>query len=67
MLFESGHGIYRKEKKMTNAEKYKEVFGMEPAKECCPTSSCSDCPGKLDDHGLCTFNFWNKEYEGGES
>lgn len=52
---------------MTNAEKYKEVFGMEPAKECCPTSSCSNCPGKLDDHGLCTFNFWNMEYKGGES
>ena len=29
---------------MTNAEKYKEVFGLEPDIDVCPTFLCSRCP-----------------------
>ena len=29
---------------MTNAEKYKEVFGMPPDMKSCPTYKCLECP-----------------------
>lgn len=29
---------------MTNAEKYKEVFGFEPDMKSCPTYKCLECP-----------------------
>lgn len=51
---------------MTNAEKFKEVFGIEIAvdnsrnicqfmdRDLCSTISCQDCPA---------FQFWLREYE----
>ena len=33
---------------MTNAEKYKEVFGLDPDTNTCPTMNCSDCPYRKD-------------------
>ncbi len=29
---------------MTNAEKYYEIFGVEPDTSGCPTERCSNCP-----------------------
>lgn len=50
---------------MTNKEKYKEVFGMEPDLVACPTNSCDECPVK--DKPECTFlmeeSWWSKEYK----
>lgn len=51
---------------MTNAEKYKEVFGMEPDIDSCPTLVCDNCPllswkPKCDIH---CFEWWNSEYGG---
>lgn len=49
---------------MTNAEKFKEVFGFEVIKASCPLKiSCGDCKynNKLPD---CSYNFWNEEYKG---
>ena len=31
---------------ITNAEKYKEVFGFEPEKTMCPTPDCEKCPNR---------------------
>lgn len=31
---------------ITNAEKYKEVFGFEPEKTMCPTPDCGKCPNR---------------------
>lgn len=31
---------------ITNAEKYKEVFGFEPEKTMCPTPDCNKCPNR---------------------
>ena len=55
---------------MTNAEKYKEVFGMEVDPSTCPTKECEDCPCALMNHinsdVLCTggssYEWWNREY-----
>ena len=47
---------------MTNAEKYKEVFGFPPDKNLCPTESCKDCPGNLNEQCLCTCEWWESEY-----
>lgn len=49
---------------MTNSEKYKEIFGMEPDYVACPTNDCNKClmhgkPG-------CTNieeSWWNGQYE----
>ena len=56
---------------MTNAEKYKEVFGMEVDPSMCPTMTCDNCPcGKMDKYGdvsciaACTYKWWNKKYKG---
>lgn len=54
---------------MTNAEKYKEVFGMEVAPASCPTKECTDCPCHTRDNELdfClaanTYRWWNTEYK----
>ena len=50
---------------MTNAEKFTEIFGKEPAKYTVPFSCdgiyCKDCPHCL--HGGCWgHNWWNQEY-----
>ena len=56
---------------MTNAEKYKEVFGMNVDKSICPSSDCIDCPcarrnelGELSCYGASTYEWWNKDYKG---
>lgn len=48
---------------MTNAEKYKEIFGMEVDPDMCPTKDCSNCPCCKDCHTNSTF--WKEEYKGG--
>ena len=55
---------------MTNAEKYKEVFGMVADESNCPTSDCIVCPcASKDSEGnhFCTagrtYEWWNKEYK----
>jgi len=56
---------------MTNAEKYKEVFGLPVDKSNCPTSDCNVCPcamknelGEISCYGASTYEWWNKEYKG---
>ena len=47
---------------MTNAEKYKEVFGLEPDIMACPTNECAKCPGVC--YGaLSVCTWWNEEYK----
>ena len=47
---------------MTNAEKYKEVFGLTPDKSSCPTVNCEDCPGHVEEClGYCKW--WDEEYK----
>ena len=55
---------------MTNAEKYKEIFGMYVDPSNCPSSDCIDCPcaqinelGDLSCFGATTYEWWNKEYK----
>lgn len=55
---------------MTNAEKYKEVFGMEVDPSMCPTTTCDVCPcamknnlGDISCTGGCTYEWWKKEYK----
>jgi hypothetical protein len=57
---------------MTNAEKYKEVFGMPVDTSMCPTDDCKLCPcvaqnqmGDISCLASYTFEWWNKEYKGG--
>ena len=50
---------------MTNAEKYKEVFGFEPERKLdCICSDCTKCPI---DANYCdkylVFEWWNSEYK----
>lgn len=47
---------------MTNAEKYKEVFGFKPDKGACPAETCDTCPGHVEQF-LCSCNFWEDEYK----
>lgn len=47
---------------MTNAEKYKEVFGMEVDQDMCPTKDCPNCPCE---NCETASTFWKKEYKGG--
>ena len=49
-------------KRMTNAEKYKEVFGMEVDQDMCPTKDCPNCPCE---NCETASTFWEKEYKGG--
>ena len=55
---------------MTNAEKYKEVFGMPVDPSSCPTTTCKGCPcalknelGEISCIGASTYEWWNKEYK----
>ena len=54
---------------MTNAEKYKEVFGMEVDPSSCPTKECIDCPchPRENEPDFCltsnTYKWWDMEYE----
>ena len=55
---------------MTNAEKYKEVFGMPVDDSSCPTTTCKSCPcalknelGEISCIGASTYEWWNKEYK----
>lgn len=45
---------------MTNAEKYKEVFGFDVEKQMCPTDNCLNCPTSC---SRCQ-EWWNSEYKG---
>lgn len=47
---------------MTNAEKYKEVFGFPPDKASCPAETCDICPGHVEEC-LCNCKFWEDEYK----
>ena len=55
---------------MTNAEKYKEVFGFPPDLDTCPTE-CKFCPIRqqgincIQSIGSCG-NWWNSEYKESE-
>ena len=56
---------------MTNAEKYKEVFGMPADIDWCPTSDCTICPCASRDNEGCvactgsqTCAWWQEEYKG---
>ena len=58
---------------MTNAEKYKEVFGMPVDPSNCPTSDCIVCPCAEKDSkgnhfclGAATYEWWDKEYKGND-
>jgi len=50
---------------VTNADKFREVFGVEyePMNACITDADCRDCQ-YCDDDGMCEVNkrFWNKEY-----
>ena len=48
---------------MTNAEKYKEVFGVAPDRSECARSSCDGCPANMIGHA-CSYTWWNEEYKG---
>ena len=52
---------------MTNAEKYTEVFGIEPDTIACPTKLCENCPNNDPKHSRGPFNcgnhFWTDEYK----
>lgn len=54
---------------MTNAEKYKEIFGFEPDISACPTNKCINCPRSVVTPGnncICndidTPNWWEEDY-----
>ena len=50
---------------MTNAEKYKEVFGFPPDYDNCPTELCGECPidCSVDFERERIFDWWNEEYK----
>lgn len=55
---------------MTNAEKYKEIFGMDVDLSNCPTKECEDCPcarinefDEISCFGASTYEWWSKEYK----
>ena len=55
---------------MTNAEKYKEVFGMEVDPSMCPSTTCDVCPccskdseGNVACVSIRTYEWWSKEYK----
>jgi len=51
---------------MTNAEKYKEIFGFEPDKSAWPTDKCVNCP-HLGVNSICLDaggqNWWEEDYK----
>lgn len=51
---------------MTNAEKYKEVFGFDPDIMGCPTFICTQCPlngDKSKCNGDMLSKWWTSEYK----
>lgn len=62
---------------MTNAEKYKEVFGFFPDYGNCPADDCIECPCVRKDsmgNTLCyareshtTYDWWQEEYKGNDT
>lgn len=59
---------------MTNAEKYAEVFGLNPDTSNCPTDDCNVCPCAVKDPDIkggiaCMASrchvWWNSEYKEG--
>lgn len=46
----------------TNADKFKEVFGVEPNENTCPYT-IEKCDGKHCSHLCDKYDFWNKEYK----
>ena len=52
---------------MTNAEKYIEVFGVEPDPASCPAIECSKCPvcdfNKVEYCAGSSYDWWNSEYK----
>ena len=51
---------------MTNAEKYKEVFGFPPDRGNCPAEECKICPINCSAGFGCEniLKWWDKEYKG---
>lgn len=54
---------------MTNAEKYKEVFGYEPEMKSCPTHVCIECPCcvRVNGKDICNMEtrmWWMDDYKG---
>ncbi len=47
---------------MTNAEKFEEIFGLEPDTTQCPIEDCSKCP-LYDEEYYCTETWWESEYK----
>ena len=53
---------------MTNAEKYKEVFGMDPETNSCPTHVCLECPccKNIEGKNICSLDtraWWQDDYK----
>lgn len=50
---------------MTNAEKFKEVFGVDPDMSVCPLYACSDmCKYNRGPQGPgCSYSWWNDEFK----
>ena len=50
---------------MSNAEKFKEVFGFEPNQKACPFVECNNtCPNY--EHWCCQEMWWKLEYKGAD-
>lgn len=56
---------------MTNAEKFKEVFGFTPNYDCCPfpylddvIDACVGCSYAYGNVHHCSQHFWSEEYRG---
>lgn len=48
---------------MTNAEKFKEVFGVDVDFSACPRSECTDCPLTNYMGPGCSYKWWNLEFK----
>ena len=55
---------------MTNAEKFKEVFGFDPSKTKCPVFAivdCWNCKGFHRETNCIESDWWNSEYKEDDS
>lgn len=61
---------------MTNAQKYKEIFGFEPSQTDCVCDQCENCPIQREHNGTLDFlscvdefkcDWWDSEYKSPES
>ena len=52
---------------MTNAEKFKEVFGMDPDISECPCNDCGKCPVNFRYEPGCSYEWWQHEYKGNDT